>query len=858
LYRDNKIGPGSFFPDPVSPADQARTWVTYFDENDKDKFHWSILPLHLAIILDAPFTTIRRLVELYPDSVKCTDDQNMLPLHIAMRHGSSNRVVDFLFCAFPDALNAKGKNDLTPLECAIQGRDIVRARILNTFIEKSNDKATEIAASQFTEKIASLKERIRSRECALGDAKSKLVVLEELNELVAQLKESENAEAAFKIENYTTDGAVSELGNNGTDSEHCDIVTEEPLQNEEEEPKQQEPVVNEEVFKTGGKNLVQHVQPHPDRLSKGIKKITNSFLRRGGKDKTEFIRSLSSNNSTDLDSSRHPSKNNDHANEKSKTGPQPASDDWKDHSSPNTEHGERSASDHGSLSKKTFIKTEATSPMWSFLKGKERSDNVSRTNSKMTRAYSEGKVIRQKSKGRLTENSKEKSSLSKSDHFVDQGDERVPRSKRVEKPKEDQRVLPDTKETNMCLYPAVEAEKGNVNNDIVMEQVGQESEKKMTGDVDRAVKKDDDTKTRKVTSNPLSSNGGKEDFPATATSNAVKNQENVDQRHGPQPANVDKVDGRIPPLPPRPPPKKSLTKKQKESNKNMAEPGSKKKHAPALDPNKIPQTSQRSTSMKNTVENLAVTRNSDSLKQKIEDPSAIHRRSIQKHPQKVVRSSLKVQQDGKEPTSKVKRDRSMSRSRARRPLPKEERVDITEQQRSKSERREAAPSSIDNNRSNSSSMVKTVRNPSSPRQGSSDIVPTKSTLSRIDKLMQETASEQQPGGERPIAKAPPKQKLSSKAKHSLPPPRSNRQKSIERVKVAAASSGDDDGSDSHSDEHDSNTYSSDDGDDSISAYSDDVTGSSEQSLITGSSCSSTTPSEDSTDSWNPWKNVWTM
>jgi ankyrin repeat protein len=129
-----KIGPGSFFPDPVSPTDQVRTWVTYFDENDADKFHWSILPLHLAIILDAPFTTIRRLVELYPDSVKCTDDQNMLPLHIAMRHGSSNRVVDFLFCAFPEALNAKGKNDLTPLDCAIQGKDVVRARILNTFI----------------------------------------------------------------------------------------------------------------------------------------------------------------------------------------------------------------------------------------------------------------------------------------------------------------------------------------------------------------------------------------------------------------------------------------------------------------------------------------------------------------------------------------------------------------------------------------------------------------------------------------------------------------------------------------------------------------------------------------------------
>jgi hypothetical protein len=39
----------------------------------------------LAIVVSAPYGIVRRLIELYPQSVRCTDDQNMLPLHLASK-----------------------------------------------------------------------------------------------------------------------------------------------------------------------------------------------------------------------------------------------------------------------------------------------------------------------------------------------------------------------------------------------------------------------------------------------------------------------------------------------------------------------------------------------------------------------------------------------------------------------------------------------------------------------------------------------------------------------------------------------------------------------------------------------------
>lgn len=125
------------FPDKRTPAEQAKTWVIKHKDNGEIK--WRQLPIHYALILNAPLGIIRRLIELYPESIKMGDDEHMLPLHIAMRQGVDNSIIEFLLLQFPAAVVVKGKKDRDALACAVHGnhKAHVLARILNTFLEES-------------------------------------------------------------------------------------------------------------------------------------------------------------------------------------------------------------------------------------------------------------------------------------------------------------------------------------------------------------------------------------------------------------------------------------------------------------------------------------------------------------------------------------------------------------------------------------------------------------------------------------------------------------------------------------------------------------------------------------------------
>jgi hypothetical protein len=157
--------PGDYFSDPKSPLEQVTTWITRYDRKNASQTQWSILPLHLAIILDAPYSIIGCLIEICPASVRCGDDKGMLPLHLAMLHGTSNQVVDLLYATYPDAIDIRaGKFNLSPLDCAMVGNDKVRARILDTFMEKSQLQATKTVARLVSKQISQLKAAIKSKE----------------------------------------------------------------------------------------------------------------------------------------------------------------------------------------------------------------------------------------------------------------------------------------------------------------------------------------------------------------------------------------------------------------------------------------------------------------------------------------------------------------------------------------------------------------------------------------------------------------------------------------------------------------------------------------------------------------------
>jgi hypothetical protein len=181
--------PGDFFSDPVTPVEQVTTWITRYNRKDSSQTQWSILPLHLAIILDAPYKIIGCLVEICPASVRCGDDKGMLPLHLAMLHGTSNQVVDLLYVTYPEAIDVRaGKFNLSPLDCAMVGNDQVRARILDTFMEKSQLQATKTVAKIVSKQISQLKATIRSKEQATanhsrGNSWSKAELKKQFNEI---------------------------------------------------------------------------------------------------------------------------------------------------------------------------------------------------------------------------------------------------------------------------------------------------------------------------------------------------------------------------------------------------------------------------------------------------------------------------------------------------------------------------------------------------------------------------------------------------------------------------------------------------------------------------------------------------
>lgn len=182
-FLDTGYWQSAFFSDPINPADQARTWVTRFDPGDPNKVRWSQLPLHLAIVCNAPAAIIGRLVKLYPQALRCTDDQHMLPLHLALRHGSDDEIVAFLLMKFPDAVNARGKNARTAVDCALRAKDKLRGKILEIFVEKTRGRRSNGILKEQQELRAKLTKKEAEVEELHIDMEGMTKNFEELKEL---------------------------------------------------------------------------------------------------------------------------------------------------------------------------------------------------------------------------------------------------------------------------------------------------------------------------------------------------------------------------------------------------------------------------------------------------------------------------------------------------------------------------------------------------------------------------------------------------------------------------------------------------------------------------------------------------
>jgi hypothetical protein len=84
--------------------------------SDSSSIRWRILPLHAAVISDAPGDVIQSLLKSYRDGAKSTDDQGMLPIHIAIKKHADPSRINLLLAAYPGCVDVKNGRGQRPYD----------------------------------------------------------------------------------------------------------------------------------------------------------------------------------------------------------------------------------------------------------------------------------------------------------------------------------------------------------------------------------------------------------------------------------------------------------------------------------------------------------------------------------------------------------------------------------------------------------------------------------------------------------------------------------------------------------------------------------------------------------------------
>jgi hypothetical protein len=197
----NNAGLFSSAEDPLPAERQARTWVTRFEGDGKVR--WSQLPLHGALIFGAPFKIVATVMTLYPQGVRCTDDQHMLPLHLAMKFGAEDNVVRLLIEHFPEALFTKDIRGRLPAQ--IDGPRKDRSKIMDEIITVTTKTLQKKHGHALQEEVADLRDDLvlqnklnaelesqkKQLEVKSTRSQTEVVVLRnEIKDLQQQLKKS--------------------------------------------------------------------------------------------------------------------------------------------------------------------------------------------------------------------------------------------------------------------------------------------------------------------------------------------------------------------------------------------------------------------------------------------------------------------------------------------------------------------------------------------------------------------------------------------------------------------------------------------------------------------------------------------
>eukprot|EP00523_Entomoneis_sp_CCMP467_P015044 CAMPEP_0168775842 /NCGR_PEP_ID=MMETSP0725-20121227/5725_1 /TAXON_ID=265536 /ORGANISM="Amphiprora sp., Strain CCMP467" /LENGTH=553 /DNA_ID=CAMNT_0008825493 /DNA_START=58 /DNA_END=1722 /DNA_ORIENTATION=- len=97
------------------PRREAAIWVVRKERDGR--LRWRLLPLHAALIFNAPLPVVEILLRTFPEASTMKDDQGMLPLHLACRNAPVNfEVLEELLTAHPAAVYVKDRKGRTPIQ----------------------------------------------------------------------------------------------------------------------------------------------------------------------------------------------------------------------------------------------------------------------------------------------------------------------------------------------------------------------------------------------------------------------------------------------------------------------------------------------------------------------------------------------------------------------------------------------------------------------------------------------------------------------------------------------------------------------------------------------------------------------
>jgi len=205
-----------------STPNEARTWV-YRKEAKGTKIRWRLLPLHGAIIFQAPAEVVESLLLIFPEGASERDDEGSLPIHLAYKRGAAAAVCKLLLEAFPNSIDIADRKGRTPKHLAatstgpkhrefvfamknhllalraarVAARAEERAKFGQKLEQFKNEHLKEVAAieEQKCEELAKLQERNMDLENELlKTQEASQVLVDHVADLEEQLAEKEQAE----------------------------------------------------------------------------------------------------------------------------------------------------------------------------------------------------------------------------------------------------------------------------------------------------------------------------------------------------------------------------------------------------------------------------------------------------------------------------------------------------------------------------------------------------------------------------------------------------------------------------------------------------------------------------------------